>query len=267
MSIDSEPENAEAQEATEVTKPALSSTSFDHLTATEFEEFCFDLMKELGFINVDWRKGTPKPASPADGGRDIVAQWKREDIDGHVYFETWFVDCKHYKTAGVPADALSGLTAWAQAERADIALVIASGFLTNPAKDWISNYSKNNHPTFRLRHWERPELGSMLKDRQDVAFRHDVPLSTLRSVSAITVAEGEIFDQVWYGRKPDDHWDDNLEANIRTMLENGMREVEEKYGQEKLDENVKDNFSWGLVSGKLSALRWVLGDDWDNLDT
>jgi hypothetical protein len=41
--------------------------------------------------------------------------------------------------------------------------------------------------------------------------------------------------------------------------------VERRYGKKNL--GPWDDFEWGMINGKLSALRWVLGDDWDMLDT
>ncbi|MEO6197165.1 MAG: restriction endonuclease, partial [Dehalococcoidia bacterium] len=75
----------------------MSRLELDSLDGTDFEEFCFELLHELGFVNVDWRKGTGLDSSPADGGRDIVAQWERTDVDGSQHLETWFVECKHQK--------------------------------------------------------------------------------------------------------------------------------------------------------------------------
>jgi len=35
---------------------------------TDFEEFIFHLLTRIGFVNVNWRKGTAHRSSPADSG-------------------------------------------------------------------------------------------------------------------------------------------------------------------------------------------------------
>jgi Restriction endonuclease len=140
--------------------------SFNRLSDTDFEEFCYDLLEIMGFINLDWRKGTGKKSSPSDSGRDIVAHLHKTDIDRGRRTERWFVDCKHYQK-GVPAKELHNLLAWAQAERPAVALFICSNFLSNPAKDYLEAYKRNNHPPFEIKYWERPTLENMTRNMSD----------------------------------------------------------------------------------------------------
>jgi hypothetical protein len=59
-----------------------------------------------------------------------------------------------------------------------------------------------------------------------------------------------------------------LAPAIKRGMYKAMRKVEKKYGGAAALRNYyKDDFGWGMMSGKLSALRWVLGDAWDMLDT
>ncbi|MDO8637176.1 MAG: hypothetical protein Q7R34_13260 [Dehalococcoidia bacterium] len=92
----------------------------------------------------------------------------------------------------------------------------------------------------------------------------------LRSMREILEAEEEFFDKVWYGRH----------KSLELMVESGRKEVdpkiwqgalkaakkvESKYGKKQL--GPRDDFEWGMLNGKLSALRWASGDEWDMLDT
>ena len=57
----------------------------------------------------------------------------------------------------------------------------------------------------------------------------------------------QILDTIWAGA---------LEA---------AKNTEDEVGLENL--GPWTDFEWGMINGKLSALRWVTGDDWDMLDT
>ena len=43
-----------------------------------------------------------------------------------------------------------------------------------------------------------------------------------------------------------------------------MKRAENEYPEEL---GPWDDFEWGMLNGKLSAIRWMLGDEWDMLDT
>jgi hypothetical protein len=171
--------------------------TFDRLDQTDFEEFGFDLLVASNFVNVDWRKGTGLHSSPSDGGRDIVAQLRQIDIDDSERLETWFVDCKHY-LHGVPPRELQNLLSWSQAGRPDVALFIVSGFLSNPAKDYLETWKQQNNPPFRIKYWERPYLVRMIRRNAELLAKY--PIQGTRSQKEILDAEKEYFEKVWYVR-------------------------------------------------------------------
>lgn len=137
--------------------------NFSHLEPEVFEEFCYDLIKEKGFINVSWRRGSGKQSSPSDSGRDIVASYAIKDPDHEIRNEQYFIECKHY-IEGVPPSALSGALTWAAAERPDVLLIIVSNFLSNPCKDYIKQYIAGNRPSFRIKIWENKDLEILISD-------------------------------------------------------------------------------------------------------
>src|SRR6266496_707578 len=131
--------------------------SLSHLSAIQFEEFCYELLQSLGATRINWRKGTNHKASPADQGRDIECTFPRKEVDGRISTERWFIECKHYK-AGVPPQKLDSLLSWANAKRPDVALIIVSGFLSNSAKDFLETFERENRPSYRIKIWEKKDL-------------------------------------------------------------------------------------------------------------
>ncbi|RPJ71071.1 MAG: hypothetical protein EHM20_14920 [Alphaproteobacteria bacterium] len=147
--------------------------TLNNLSGTDFECFCFDLLKILDFVNLGWRKGTGLSTSPSDQGRDIQGQLLKKDIDGSEHHETWFVECKNY-IKGVPPDKIQGALAWANAERPDVLLIVVSNFLSNPTKHFLDEYKKENKPPYRIKVWELKELEKLTTGKNDLRRKYNL---------------------------------------------------------------------------------------------
>jgi len=93
-----------------------------------------------------------------------------------------------------------------------------------------------------------------------------------RKLSEITGAEQEMFDRIWYHRslqrqyKLQDEGDEAAVKADQDIAGPARVRVEETYTDQGQLGPYTD-FELGMLHGKMSALRWVLGSEWDFLDT
>lgn len=87
--------------------------------------------------------------------------------------------------------------------------------------------------------------------------RHQVLLEQIEE-GRVKVVEKETFP-------PKDPLNRPIQRDVLESARASAVKVEERFGAKNL--GPWSDFEWGMLNGKLSALRWVLGDEWDMLDT
>jgi hypothetical protein len=105
------------------------------------------------------------------------------------------------------------------------------------------------------------------EEAEETELVHEEP----RTLAEILESEKEFFDKIWYVRKLilrqkiELGEEEPLSADMEQRMDDAMRAIEEQYGIDNV--GPWDDWGWGFAHGKLSALRWVLGSEWDFLDT
>ena len=89
----------------------------------------------------------------------------------------------------------------------------------------------------------------------------DKIVDKMRSQMHIAHEYHRLWDKVWWNRHMSRHRP-GKDCNSEELTGcDPARDLEKKYGREFLDPG--EQVEWGITQGKMMALAWVLGSEWD----
>lgn len=168
-------------------------------------------------------------------------------------------------------------------------------FVTHNTKDFSTSHGDTRDPHADFADFfERPHsryfnnlqtalITYLAHEMEDLSFEFDFHEEP-RALSEVLAYLNKLWDQIWYNRHKNleyriesgehklvDKWqrENSQTTTVRSVwaqAQEAARKVEEKYGLDEL--GPWDDFEWGMLNGKMSAIRWMLGEDWEStLDT
>jgi PIN domain len=250
----------------------------DHRIATggEAEMEALSIIEKLFATSEPWPMTESIKARAADRGIAKVAPFHRQlnGIGDAVIIETYI-------------DALSD-----RGDDDEFSFVTHNTHdFSHPGADTRSPHADLAHLFDNKRSRYSTNLGTLLNEYasdliEEVTFEREYSQDS-RPLSEVLEAEHKLMMQIWYNRKwsiiarvedgsekrvPKEVWEAASPEDRRGMIVDtiwegmlaSMRKTEEQYPGEL---GPWDDFEWGMLNGKLCAIRWMLGDEWDMLDT
>lgn len=148
-----------------------------------------------------------------------------------------------------------------------------------PHPDFADIFDENTHYFLTLVHVIEEIAPELLTDFiSELEWLDD---EGTRGLNDILDSLEEFTDKLWYSRHK--YREQKIELGeiqiipkgdkrnsndvIHDYIWEGALKAAEKVESKYTDLLPEDDYEWGMLNGKISALRWILGDEWDNLDT
>jgi hypothetical protein len=127
----------------------------------QFEELVYEIVDTYHPTYINGRNGT------GGKGRDIEAKFKIKGGLDEEREELYFIEAKHFIKQPVKWTYVSDAFTWAEKYKPSVLVIATSKQFTNPCKDEISDWEKNN-PHIHVILWERKQIEAFVLSKPSV---------------------------------------------------------------------------------------------------
>ena len=133
----------------------------DNLRPDDFEKLAFYLLDDMGFKNLEWRKGG-EGVSATDGGRDLSGKYAKVEPDDSIVIENWWVEVKHRSNTLKKSTVQSIVLNSAARKDVDVFAIFTNNVISNSTLDWIKEF-QNTHSKPRIVVWQKHDIERILR--------------------------------------------------------------------------------------------------------
>jgi hypothetical protein len=135
--------------------------NLNNLHPDEFEKLAFYLLDDMGFKNLEWRKGG-EGVSATDGGRDLSGKYAKVEPDDSIIIENWWIEVKH-RSDTLKKSTVQNIILNATARKdVDVFAIFTNNVISNPTLDWIKEF-QNTHAKPRIVVWQGHDVERILR--------------------------------------------------------------------------------------------------------
>jgi len=143
---------------------------WEAISPSDFENLVFFLLDEMGFKNIEWRKGG-EGISSTDGGRDLEAVLTIIEPGDLVRLEKWWVEVKYRSHNLSPTIVKESILNALGREGVNVFAIITTGTISNKTLDWIKEFERSEKQ-LRIRVWQLQDLERVLGKYPQTATKY-----------------------------------------------------------------------------------------------